>query len=95
LWGNYVANTLGAGAALTVDSVTGHSYLEVDRLYVRLKAYFDTLVIKRKESIGGEFIVSPANMKCIKVDELADVYRCYFLKTQDGQSITNDFTVGT
>ena len=95
LWGNYVANTPGAGAALTIDSVTGHSYLEVDRLYVRLKAYFDTLVIKRKESIGGEFIVSPANMKCIKVDELTDVYRCYFLKTQDGQSITNDFTVGT
>lgn len=95
IYGNYIAGAQKGGAAITIDPTTGESSFEVDKLYVRLKAYFDTLVIKRKESIGGELIVSPANMKCIKVVEQADSYRCYFLKKLDGEAIDNQFTVGT
>ena len=34
-------------------------------------------------------------MKCIRVEELEDVYRCSFLAEQDGEAIANEFSVGS
>ena len=34
-------------------------------------------------------------MKCIRVEELEDAYRCYFLAEQEGEAIANEFSVGS
>lgn len=81
----------GSGITVLED---GTSQAVVDRLYVKIKAVFDELEVKRRTQVGGEQMLSPAGMKCIKVEELADAYRCYFLAEADGLPIENDFTVG-
>ncbi len=73
----------------------GTSQLVVDRLYVKIKAIFDELEVKKKTHVGGEQILSPASMKCIKVEETTNAYRCYFKAEEDGIEIKNQFTVGT
>ncbi|MBM6865897.1 hypothetical protein H6A66_12045 [Bacteroides caecigallinarum] len=81
----------GSGITVLED---GTSQAVVDRLYVKIKAVFDELEVKKRTQVGGEQILSPAGMKCIRVEELVDAYRCYFLAEADGVSIDNDFTVG-
>ena len=82
----------GSGITVLPD---GKSQAIVDYLYVKVKAIFDELEVKKKTYVGGEQILSPAGMKCIKVEELADVYRCYFKAEEDGIEIENTFTPGT
>lgn len=78
LFGNFSEGPLGSGACVKIDPITGKSYIEVDELFVRMKAYFTELIIATLRHVGGNYILTPASMKCIKVEELADVYRCYF-----------------
>lgn len=73
----------------------GTSQAVVDRLYVKIKAVFDELEVKKKTHVGGEQILSPAGMKCVRVEELDESYRCFFLSEVDGVTINNEFTVGT
>lgn len=73
----------------------GMSQAVVDYLYVKTKAVFDELEVKKKTYVGGEQILSPAGMKCIRVEELDDAYRCYFKFEEDGIEIDNPFTPGT
>ena len=47
----------------------GHSLLEVDRLYVRMKAIFDSLEIRHLSHVGGVQVLSPAAMEIIAVEE--------------------------
>lgn len=82
------------GSGITVLE-NGMSQAVVDYLYVKVKAVFDELEVKKKTHVGGEQILSPAGMKCIRVEERSDAYRCYFLSEQDGVIINNEFTVGT
>lgn len=82
------------GSGITVLE-NGMSQAVVDYLYVKVKAVFDELEVKKKTYVGGEQILSPAGMKCIKVEELTDVYRCYFKAEEDGVEIKNEFTPGT
>lgn len=84
----------GNGSGITVLE-NGMSQAVVDYLYVKAKAVFDELEVKKKTSIGGEQILSPAGMKCIRVEEQDDVYRCYFKAEEDGIEIDNQFTPGT
>lgn len=72
----------------------GTTQAVVDRLYVKIKAYFDALEVKKKTYVGGEQILSPAGMKCIRVEELDSVYRCYFRAEEDGVEIENTFVAG-
>lgn len=65
---NFTSGTLGRGHKLFTDPETGQSYCEIDRLYVRMKAYFDSLEIKEVSHIGGELILTPASMKCSRVE---------------------------
>ena len=86
-----------SGAIMYIDKQTGRTVAELDKLYVRVKAYFETLEIVNVNSVGGKIIVSPAgSVKCIKVVESEDgtYYRCYFLAEQDGEKIENRFHVG-
>ena len=90
---DYATGALGAGYGLIKDS-NGDSYLEVDRLLVRKIAYFVELVIQRMSHVGGQIVLTPASMKCVKVEEYDDYYRCYFESTDGDKTITNDFVVG-
>lgn len=86
-----------SGAIMYIDKPTGKTVAELDKLYVRVKAYFETLEIVNVNSVGGKIIVSPAgSVKCINVVESEDgtYYRCYFLAEQDGEKIENRFHVG-
>lgn len=68
----------------------GTTQAVVDRLYVKIKAVFDELEVKKKTHVGGEQIISPAGMKCVRVEELDESYRCFFCrKSMVLQSITN------
>lgn len=92
--GNFSEGPLGSGACVKIDPITGKSYIEVDELFVRMKAYFTELIIATLRHVGGNYILTPASMKCIKVEELADVYRCYFKKTDGDRTIHNEFVAG-
>ena len=82
----------GSGWTVLEDGTT---QAVVDRLYVKIKAVFDELEVKKKTHVGGEQIISPAGMKCVRVEELDESYRCFFLSEVDGVTINNEFTVGT
>lgn len=82
------------GSGITVLE-NGMSQAVVDYLYVKVKAAFDELEVKKKTYVGGEQVISHAGMKCNRVDELDDVYRCYFKEEEDGIEIENQFTPGS
>ena len=87
--------TGASGAIIFEDAKTGQTVAELDKLYVRMKAYFETLEIINVNSVGGKMILSPAgSINCIGVEETEDAYRCYFLGEQDGELIENRFEVG-
>lgn len=102
----YKSGALGSGMCLTMEpeSVEGggeYAYLEVDRLLVRKAAEFLQVVIRELKHVGGEILLSPASMKCIKVTKVTGMsiddvtYRCYFRKTDnDGTYVDNPFAVG-
>lgn len=94
LFGNYSSGQMGGGACISIDPKTGQSYCEVDKMLVRMKAIFTQLVIDELAHVGGGSIWSPARMKCVRVEELTDVYRCYFTATDGEKTITNKFVVG-
>lgn len=91
---DFVSGDLGNGYVLKYDQKTGRSYLEVDDLLVRKVAYFIELIIKQLRHVGGEIILTPASMECTKVEELADVYRCYFKQNDGERSIRQEFVAG-
>ena len=90
----FVSGDLGNGFILKYDPETGRSYFEVDELLVRKIAYFVELVIKQLRHVGGEIILTPASMTCVKVEELEDVYRCYFQADDGTKSVMQEFVAG-
>lgn len=91
--GKFVAGA--SGAVIQVDKKTGQTIAELDKLYVRMKAYFETLEIINVNSVGGKMILSPAGaITCLGVDETEDAYRCYFLGEQDGEVVENRWQEG-
>lgn len=101
----FVTGLLGEGGIFRMDD-DGHTYLECDRMYVRLKAYFDTVEVRKYMHSGGNRIASPAGMNCSRVEyytsnnelttdaDEASYFRCYFRADDNGKRITNDFIVG-
>lgn len=88
---NYSSGALGEGFLVKVDPKTGKSYIEVDELFVRMKAMFTALEIKKLSYAGGNFIFSSAGAKCVKVEEYDTFWRCYFLADDGTTAIENDF----
>lgn len=69
--------------------------LTIDYLEVTKKATFSSLEIQEKTHAGGQILLTPAAINCNMVEELDDVYRCYFqTKGEDGDEIFNQFAVG-
>lgn len=93
----------GKGWAAMKDDGSGASMLEVDKLFVRMKAYFAELEIRKISYVGGNYVFSSAggtiyyvewldaNDKVIEKTEeneyLIAKFRCY-LYTDDGTTKT-------
>ena len=93
--GKFVSGT--SGAMIYLDKLANKTVAELDKIYVRVKAYFEQLEIVNVNSIGGKQIISPAGSircKAVETKEDIDYYRCYILAEQDGDKIENRFKVG-
>lgn len=93
----------GTGWAAVKDDGSGASMLEVDKLFVRMKAYFAELEIRKISYLGGNYVFSSAggtiyyvewldaNKKVLEKTEdnknLIDTFRCY-LYSDDGTTKT-------
>lgn len=71
---DFASGPFGTGFIAKIDPKTGKSYIEADEIYIRLKAYFDTLEIKHLSHVGGRIVLSPAGMECIRVEEVSAEY---------------------
>ena len=91
--GNYVPGELGIGGIFKIDE-NGDSYIEVDKALFRKIAYFVEIMIKKLSHVGGTIILSPASMRCSKVEEHETYYRCYFENEHEGKTINQEFVVG-
>ena len=85
---DFLAGALGQGFTLKKKS-DGKSYLEVDELFVRIKALFTELEIKKLSYAGGNFIFSPAGIVLSSVEETESGYKCYFTN-DDGTAATEN-----
>jgi len=100
----FVTGLLGEGGIFRKDD-DGTTYLECDRMYVRMKAYFDTVEVRRFIHSGGNRVASAAGIKCSRVEYYtqnnltttdasdAAYFRCYFRANDNGTEITNDFEI--
>lgn len=68
---DFASGPFGTGFIVKRDPKTGKSYIEADEIYIRLKAYFDSLQIKHLTHVGGRFVGSPASMKCTRVEVIS------------------------
>ena len=102
--GGFTTGPLGAGGGFKM--IDGVSNIEVDKLVVRKLATFFELAISKLSHVGGQIILSPARMTCIKVTYPLDesYYRCYFDTGQEAdgnggwkalpaQTVFNEFVV--
>lgn len=80
---DFAAGPFGTGYVLKRNPKTGRSYLELDEIYVRLKAYFETLEIKHLSHVGGRIVLSPASMECVRVEEVSAEYDELYDSTGD------------
>lgn len=87
----FSSGPLGSGYVVKIDPVTGHSYIEVDELFVRIKAMFTELEIRKLSYSGGNYIFSAAGIKCTDIEEHDNFWRCYFLADNGEVAIENLF----
>lgn len=80
-----------SGGFFGIDQ-NGDSYLEVARLYARVRAVFEELtVIKTGVLAGKQYITPGGGIVCTRVEEVKNAsgtltgWRCYFLSEQDGE----------
>lgn len=97
--GNFLSGV--SGAKIGVDADSGQTFGEIDKLFIRIKAYFDTLTIINADSLAGEQRITPGGgINCTKVEEVKDLsgtttdYRCFFLSEQDGEKTETKIIVG-
>lgn len=97
--GQFLASV--SGGRFGIDKVTGQSFLEVDRIFARVRAYFESLTVVERESLAGEQMVTPGGgVKCTSVEEVRNGqnvltgWRCYFLSEQDGEKRETKIIVG-
>lgn len=97
--GNYVAGA--SGAMVGNDAETGQTFGEMDRLFIRVKAYFETLTVINSETLAGKQYITPGgSVKITSVEEIRNVqgsltgWRCYFLSEQDGEKTETKMIVG-
>ena len=83
-----------AGSAIYQD-VDGNWHFEADFMNIRKKITATEIEIMEASHIGGVLQLTGASMKCIKVEETADAYRCFMrLEDSDGNRVYNQWKVG-
>ena len=97
--GNYLAGV--SGGMFGIDKADGQSFAEVAKLFVRGKAFFETLTTIEAQTLAGKQYITPGGaIKCSKVEEVKDTdgnvtaYRCYFLSEQDGEKTDTKIIAG-
>ena len=84
---------MGAGLGLFQDE-TGKWCIETDKLYVRVKAIFEELEIRRLSVVNGNILLTPAGSVLTGVTDKGDYWRCFY-KADDGtMATTNSWRVG-
>ena len=84
----------GQGASLYPSNSKWN--LELDNLFVRGNMTVNELTINEIKAVGGDILVTLADMECTQVDKLADCYRCYFDDadgTKYNQFVANDMAI--
>lgn len=105
----FVTGLLGEGGVFRTEE-DGTTYIEADKLYIRMKAYFDSVEIRDYKHSAGNRIQSPAGARCCSVEwidqdgntlrqtseNLADtvLFRCYFRGSDGEDEVRNNFVVG-
>jgi len=101
----FVTGLLGEGGVFRKEE-DGTTYLECDKLYVRMKAYFDTVEVRHYMHSAGNRVASNAGINCSRVEYIdsngdvtqdateATLFRCYFRANDDGREVRNDFVIG-
>lgn len=79
----------GVGASLYPTNSKWN--LELDNLFVRGNMTVNQLTINEIKAVGGDILVTVADMKCTNVENLDSGYKCYF-DTEDGTKY-NSFIV--
>lgn len=87
---NFLSGALGTGFTMKIKE-DGRSYIEVDELFVRMKAFFTALEIKKLTYAGGNFVFSPAGIILSSVEETTDGYKCYFTNDDGSETTENLF----
>jgi len=91
---DFASGPFGTGFVVKRDPKTGKSYIETDELYVRLKAYFETLEIKHLSHVGGRIVASPAGMECVRVELASAEYETLYdsagspITDSEGEEVT-------
>lgn len=97
--GEYVSGV--SGGIFYRDSETGQTYIEADRMKIRMKAIFEELSIAHVDSIGGKQMITPGGAITISMvekvlDESGTVtgYRCYFKSKSETEGADCRFVAG-
>ena len=72
----------------------GKYQLSITDLIVWGKAAFHELEIRKLSYVGGNMVFSSCGSKIMRVEELADAYRCYFYMDDGTTATTNLWKVG-
>lgn len=91
-WGDFLEGATGAAIHRDKD---GQWHVEADYLHARRKLTAKEIQIEEVSHVGGQMMLTAAEMVCDYVEEHDDFYRCYFLaKDEDGKTIHNKFKIG-
>lgn len=84
--GQFVSGS--TGGIIMVDKETGQTYAEVDKLKVRMKAYFESLEIQNVNSVGGKIVLTPGGaVTLIDVWTKGTIEQTPILSMADGNPI--------
>lgn len=105
----FVTGLLGEGGIFRKEA-DGTTYIEADKLYIRMKAYFDSVEIRDYKHSAGNRIQSPAGARCCRVDWIDEngnslkhtgenldstvLFRCYFRGSDGEDEVRNNFVIG-
>lgn len=89
--GNFVSGA--SGAIIYKDKETGQTIGEIDKFYVRMKSYFESLEIVNVNSLGGKQVISPAgSVRLAMAFGAGDKYEIV-TEGEDGNDVVEEVTV--
>lgn len=91
-FGNFLE---GATGAAVYQDEYGNWYMEADFIRARKKLTAKEIQIEEVSHVGGQIMLTAAEMVCDYVEEHENYYRCFFLaKDDDGKTIHNKWKIG-